>query len=162
MPAAVTTTTAEAQRDSTNAMFVAARCGEIPAMKWLLSDGGANITAVQGGKNIWQLLERHILRVSAAELSALLRVMVLQADPPYGWSPLLAPMHAQMVARGRRLRAQLLPYLEQQRTLVAENSSLPAVLQTVVIGYAAPTREDVWREASEGLTWLSSDLEGTS
>jgi hypothetical protein len=50
------TTTAEAQRDSTNAMFVAARCGEIPAMKWLLSDGGANITAVEGGKNIWQLL----------------------------------------------------------------------------------------------------------
>jgi hypothetical protein len=58
----------------------------------------------------------------------------------------LSPEHAKIATRGRQLRAQLPSYLERQRALVIAHCPLPAALQPLVAGYAAPTPEDMWAE----------------
>jgi hypothetical protein len=44
------------------------------------------------------------------------------------------------------LQAKLPSYLEQQRATIVANCPLPAVLQSLVIDYAAPTPEDMWTD----------------
>jgi hypothetical protein len=56
----------------------------------------------------------------------------------------LSPVNAELATRGRQLRAQLPAYLEQQRALAIAHCPLPAVLQPIVYGLAAPTPEDMW------------------
>jgi hypothetical protein len=58
-------------------------------------------------------------RSAAAELSSLLKVMVMLEDAPAGFVANLSPPHAEICMRGRHeLRAQLPSYLEQQRAVV--------------------------------------------
>jgi hypothetical protein len=72
--------------------------------------------------------------------------MVLVADAPPDFVARLSPAHAELVTRGRQLRSQLPSYLEQQRTLVVAHCPLPAALQPIVYGLAAPTPDDMWTE----------------
>jgi hypothetical protein len=51
---------------------------------------------------------------NAAKVTALLRVMVLQGDPPAELVARLEPIHAQVVEDGGRLRAALPAYLAQR------------------------------------------------
>jgi hypothetical protein len=82
----------------------------------------------------------------ADALASLLKVMVLLADAPPDFVAQLSPAHAELATRGQQLCAQLPSYLEQQRALVVAHCPLPAVLQPIVYGLAAPTPEDMWTE----------------
>jgi hypothetical protein len=55
---------------------------------------------------------------SAADLSSLLKVMVMLDDAPHNSIAKLSPQHADICMRGRQFRAQLPCYLEQQRATV--------------------------------------------
>jgi hypothetical protein len=50
-----------------------------------------------------------------AELTSLLRIMLLRDDPPPALVALLSPEDTDMVQEGARLRAQLLAYLAHRR-----------------------------------------------
>jgi hypothetical protein len=81
-----------------------------------------------------------------AELSALLKVMVMLEDAPATFIARLLPQHAELCRQGRQLRAQLPSYLGQQRATIVADCTLPGVLQSLVIGYAAITPEDMWAD----------------
>jgi hypothetical protein len=116
------------------------------AMKWLLEEGGASISKVGfGNRTVWENLEGHIHNANAAELSSLLKVMVILQDAPDFFVAELSPLHAELCAQGKQLRAQLPSYLKLQRTSVMAHCHLPAVLQSLVAEYAATTAEDVWK-----------------
>jgi hypothetical protein len=82
----------------------------------------------------------------AAELSSLLKVMVMLDDAPAAFVATLSPHHAKLCARGCQLRAQLPSYLEQQRVAVVAHCPLPGVLQSLVAAYAVVTPEDMWAD----------------
>jgi translation elongation factor EF-4 len=81
-----------------------------------------------------------------AELSSLLKVMVMLEDAPVDFFAILSPHDAKICTRGRQLRAQLPSYLVQQRAAVVAHCNLPAVLQSLVAAYAATTPEDMWAD----------------
>jgi hypothetical protein len=80
-----------------------------------------------------------------AELTSLLKVMVLLGEPPVRFlnAPWLSPQHIELIARGQQLRAQLPAYMKRQWALVVEHCPLPTVLLPLVVDYAAPTYEDI-------------------
>jgi hypothetical protein len=93
---------------------------------------------------VWSKLK--LEDADADALASLLKVMVLLADAPPDFVAKLSPAHAELATRGLQLRAQLPSYLEQQKALVVAHCPLPAVLQPIVFGLAAPTPEDMWTE----------------
>jgi hypothetical protein len=95
---------------------------------------------------VWGSLEKAEINADADALASLLKVMVLLADAPPDFVAKLSPAHAELATRGQQLRAQLPSYLEQQRALVVEHCPLPAALQPIVYGLAAPTPEDMWTD----------------
>jgi hypothetical protein len=84
-------------------------------------------------------------------MASLLRIMVLQADAPPSFVLCLKPPHAEIVTVGRRIRALLQVYLEQQTSLLEMQTLLPTVLLCIVTAYAVPTRVDVWTDWWERL-----------
>jgi hypothetical protein len=130
-----------------SALLMATSFGKFACAQWLLENGGASIEETNtAGQTVWNLLNLQRADMDADALTSLLKVMVLLADAPSDFVAELSPMHAELATRGRQLRPQLPSYLEQQRALVVAHCSLPAVLQPIVYGLAAPTPEDMWTE----------------
>jgi hypothetical protein len=131
-----------------HALSIAAYFGNFGAMQWLLEVQGASMTESDDlGRTVWGAFYHHGRGVgSAAELSSLLKVMVMLEDAPPFFVAKLSPAHADICTRGRQLRAQLPSYLEQQRTAVIAHCPMPGVLQAVVATYAATTSEDMWAD----------------
>jgi hypothetical protein len=128
-----------------SALLLAASRGHFACAQWLLEKGGASINeTTTAGKTVWSVLK--LENTDGGALASLLKVIVLLADAPHDFVARLSPAHAELVTRGRQLRAQLPSYLEQQRALVVARCPLPAALQPIVYGLAAPTPEDMWTE----------------
>jgi hypothetical protein len=133
-------------------LFAAAK-GHIPIMHWLLTEGGSSLAertldgALSQHWHAWYILSHSVGReTNVAELSSLLKVMVMLEDAPPFLIAKLSPQRADICTRGRQLRAQLPSYLEQQRAAVVTHCPLPGVLQSVVATYAATTPEDMWAD----------------
>jgi hypothetical protein len=109
------------------------------SVAWLLSEGGVDISM-----SLWNWID--LDEADDADLAALLRVMVLLADPPPDFLSDLSPAHALIAARGALLRAEMPSYVEQQRALIVDHCFLPAVLLPCGASYAAPTRDDMWTD----------------
>jgi hypothetical protein len=118
----------------------------IETVQWLLEYGGANVADMNSkGQTIWDLLL--IDRIppdphNPAEkslMTALLRVMVLQASPPAALTAQLFKDFKAVVQDGARLRARLPAYLARRRALLDESCPLIGPLQALVLGYEEPT-----------------------
>jgi hypothetical protein len=81
----------ERNHDCYSALLLAAACGSFTTCQWLLEHGGADIAEVtNAGETVWGLLadrldyeaHMHPADEAAAEVTALLRVMVLKGGPP--------------------------------------------------------------------------------
>jgi hypothetical protein len=121
---------------------MAAYGGNIAILHWLLVEGGESIS-IKSWSTLWILVRPKHIKV--AELSLLLKVMVMLNDAPSDFIAKSSPEHAELCERGRQLRAQLPLYLEQQRATIVGHGSLPPVLQSVVAEYAATTPADMWK-----------------
>jgi hypothetical protein len=95
---------------------------------------------------VWNHLNLNSQFDDAAELSALLKVMVMLDDASENFIEELAPQHRGLCKRGRQYRAQLPAYLEQHKADIVAQCPLPTVLQALVITYAATTLEDMWTD----------------
>jgi hypothetical protein len=135
-------------RNGWHALMLAAIFGRFPAVQYLLGEHGASITERDNcGRTVWGNM--YVLlpkEESAAELSFLLKVMVMLDDAPADFIIKLLPQHTNICTRGRHLRAELPSFLEQQQAAVVVHCSLPAVLQSLVATYAATTPEDMWTD----------------
>jgi hypothetical protein len=129
--------------------------GQLSLAYFLLVEGGVGINHVIPSRyTIWDLLHfglnqlryRGVEEIDVNGLSALLKVMVMLGDVPQFLIAALTPLNAELCTRGRQLRAQLPSYLEQQQASVIMHCPLPAVLQSLVAGYAATTPEDMWAD----------------
>jgi hypothetical protein len=141
---------AEQTTSGAHASLLATCNGKWPAVQWLLEEEGASILERDlVGSTVWSKLWGHCGEGNAAELSSLLKVMVMLDDAPADVIANLLPQHAAICTNGRRLRAQLPSYLEQQRTTVVTHCPLPGVLQTVVAAYAATTQSDMWADKED-------------
>jgi hypothetical protein len=128
-----------------SALLLAISRGCVTTAQWLLEEGGASIDETNApGQAIWEQLK--LEGVDADALASLLKVMVLLADAPPDFVAKLFPTHTELAIRGKQLRTQLPSYLEHQRALIVAHCPLPAVLQPIVFGLAAPTPEDTWNE----------------
>jgi hypothetical protein len=83
-------------------------------IQWLLEHGGADITnTTPDGRTVWNFLARNFLRfaergdVATNNLTALLRVMVLQSAPPADLVLQMSLEHSQVVKEGVWLQARL-------------------------------------------------------
>jgi hypothetical protein len=137
-------------RDGYSALLLAALHGRLATCHWLLEHGGADITdRTISGEDVWDFFELHKVTVflyDAADMAALLRVMVLKGAPSAAVAALLHPEHAQVVEEGARLRAALPAYLAQRRTLLDAHCPLIAPLRDLVRGYdpEPTTTEELW------------------
>ena len=106
---------------------------------------------------LWHFLGVELEGTDAAKLSLLLRVLMLLPMTPLqdhylrAFLAKLSPQHREIATRGRELRTLLSAYLEQQRVSVRLHCTLPAVLETIVTAYAAPTPGDMW---TDWLQWM--------
>jgi ankyrin repeat protein len=139
---------AERTLHGAHALSLAALNQRWPAMQYLLEEKGAKMTEDDnGGTTAWALLSYSVHReTNVAELSSLLKVMVMLEDVPLSFIADLSTQYADICTRGRHFRAQLPSYLEQQRAAVVTHCPLPAVLRSLVAEYAATTPEDMWAD----------------
>jgi hypothetical protein len=129
------------------ALVMAACKGKYMLVQWLLEEGKASINDRDVNDcDIWMNLELLGSTDRPAELSSLLKVMVLLVDAPSDFITKLLPQHAELATRGRLIRALRPAYLEQQRALLAAHCPLLAVLFPLVAAYAVPTSEDMWTD----------------
>jgi hypothetical protein len=141
---------AEHTTSGAHALLLATCNGQWPAVQWLLEEQGASIIERDNlGATVWSKLWGHCGGRNAAELSSLLKVMVMLDDTPADVIINLLPQHAAICKNGRRLRAQLPSYLEQQRATVVTHCPLPGVLRSVVAAYAATTPKDMWADRED-------------
>jgi ankyrin repeat protein len=137
----------ECDHRGNSALLIATSRGRITTAQWLLEQGGASIKETNtAGETVWSMLKLEDADADADALASLLKVMVMLADAPPDFVAKLSPAHAELATRGFQFRAQLHSYLKQQRALVVAHCPLPAVLQPIVFGLAAPTPEDMWTE----------------
>jgi hypothetical protein len=116
-------------------------------MQYLLEEQGASMSETSRVNNtVWDCIPSDHRGRNTAELSSLLKVVVMLEDAPAIFTARMTPQHAELCTRGRLLRAQLPSYLEQQRAAVVAHCPLPAVLHTVVATYAVTTPEDMWAD----------------
>jgi hypothetical protein len=129
-------------------LSTAATMGNYPLVQWLIEEGALIPACISHFLKTFFNTER----ANAAELSSLLKVLMLQLMSPNQDRDLsafvaqLSPQHAEICTRGRQLRDRLPAYLEQQEASVGTHCPLPAVLQAIVTAYALPTPEDLWRD----------------
>jgi hypothetical protein len=141
------------------ALSVAADHGHYSLLKWMLTEGGALITDVTVQDDVhsftvWDSISESpdLPSYDSASLLSLLKVVVLLDDAPADFIAIMSPQnaeivaHAEIVTRGREIRALRPSYLEQQHALVSSTSPLPSVLQAIVATYAEPTPEDMWTD----------------
>jgi hypothetical protein len=129
------------------ALHQAALSGDFTACKWLLEHGGADIAeANYRGITIWEILAKEFSRRPAAEVTTLLRVLVVRGDPPADLFARLRPEHARVVEEGARLRAALPAYLVRRRAILDAHCPLIAPLLALVRGYdpEPTTTEELW------------------
>jgi hypothetical protein len=120
--------------------------GKLAIVKWLLNNG-ASITAKDSrGVDVWVYMQEVWVGGEDVMLISLLKVMVLRGEAPPDFFHELPRAHAMIVAQGRTLRTQKPKYLEQQCALIRSYCALPAVLQPLILAYAAPTHEDMWTD----------------
>jgi ankyrin repeat protein len=134
-----------------HALMIAARMNHLRAMQYLLEERGAPLTKSSVfGDTEWGNIDVDVRTALAHsdDLTSLLKVMVMLEDAPADFiaNPRLSPQHADICARGRQFRAQLLSYLEQQQTAIVAHCPLPAVLQSLVAAYAATNPKDMWTD----------------
>jgi hypothetical protein len=123
--------------------MMTARMGRFPAMQYLLERGASmSEVSTNDGRSVWDNIV--LWSANSAELSSLMKIMVMVEDAPPDFNSRLSPEHADICARGRQLRAQLPSNLEQQRAVVVAHCPLPAVLQSIAATYTATTPEDMW------------------
>jgi hypothetical protein len=138
------------ERDSAghSALFWAAASERLTTCQWLLEHGGADIMEVNHtGRNIWHLLGGRLVRAAnAAELTALLQVMVLRSAPPPDFMAQLRPEHVRVVEEGARLKEALPAYLARRRALLDSHCPLIAPLRDLVRDYdpEPTTTEELW------------------
>jgi hypothetical protein len=84
----------------------------------------------------------YIPTVNAANVTTMLRTIVLYGGPPESLTVYLAPSLRQIVQEGVRLRERLPAYLTQRRALVDAHCPLLPPLQALVHGYEEPTTTD--------------------
>jgi hypothetical protein len=121
-------------------LLCAAVNAQYTATRWLLTEAGAGIS-----DTVWLCLELD-LQIAHVDLSSLLKILVMLDDAPAYFIERLSPQQAELCRRGKHFRAELPSYLEQQRAAIVTNCSLPAVLHSLVIAYAATTSEDMWTD----------------
>jgi hypothetical protein len=120
----------------------AAQRGALNRLKALLKEDAAIL--LPSIYTIWDVLPS--MGADDAELSTILKVMIMLKDTPPDFKAKLKPRHAEIVTQGQELRAQLPSYLAEQRALVVAHCPLLAVLQPLVAAYAEPTPEDMWTD----------------
>jgi hypothetical protein len=129
-------------------LLMAATYSRILTCQWLLEHGGANIAdRTDAGTDVWHIFQLDkFISDDAAEVTALLRVMVLKGAPPAEFEAQLRPEHARVVEEGTRLRAALPAYLTQRRALLDAHCPLIAPLRDLVHSYdpAPTTTEELW------------------
>jgi hypothetical protein len=126
--------------------------GAFTACQRLLEHGGADIAeANNAGDTIWTMLACSVdfadSDEEAADITALLRVMVVRGSPSADFVARLAQTeHARVVEEGARLRAALPAYLVRRRALFDAHCSLIAPLLDLVRGYVPEpsTTEEFW------------------
>jgi hypothetical protein len=102
------------------------------------------------GDTVWDLIRMDFrladLRADLADdLTALLRVTVLQSAPTVDLVVQMFPQHSRVVEERARLRAGLPAYLVRRWALLAEHTSLIAPLRALVSSYEEPaTTEELW------------------
>jgi hypothetical protein len=127
-------------------LHYAAGNAQYKAMRCLLTEAGASMSEVSNTADhtIWDTLWLPSLNYHAAELSALLRVMVMLEDAPVHFLTRVMPQHVELCRRGRQLRAELTSHLDQQRASIVAHCPLPDVLQSLVLAHATTIAEDMW------------------
>jgi hypothetical protein len=150
------------QRGST-ALSLAATYGRHSTVQWLLEEGGAKITDESFSKqseppyktevkSVWDSVADSLwVPPVEAELTSLLKVMVLLGDAPTTFIAKLQLHEAEIAFRGLQIRALRPPYLEQQQASIDAHCPLPAVLLAIVTTYVKPTTEDMW---TNWIRWL--------
>jgi hypothetical protein len=129
------------------ALTLAVMAGMLSTVQYLLEFGGADITQTTAdGQSVWDLLPGDDTEEDAfAAMTSLLRVMVLNGDPPEGTADRLYSEHGQVVKAGARLRARLPAHLARGRALLDAHCPLIAPLRALVHSYEAPlTTEEAW------------------
>jgi hypothetical protein len=155
------------------------RCAEgayLAKMQFLLEEGGAKMRdANNDGETVWDLLIEHVQEdkehltaveqrliqhfddeeeyeayvKSSAELTSLLRVLVLRDALPPTLVAHLSPEHARVAQEGSRLRARLPAYLVRQRAYLDASCPLLPPLCDNVHGYMElTTTEELWAALS--------------
>jgi hypothetical protein len=152
----------ESDDEGNTALLLAAGWDCYPVMvQWLLEYGGTQITDTNNaGDSVWTVNLHESLRDSLVNaytkgfygecvpngdvvvLTAMLRVMVLHGSPPELLARDIAPPFQRIVHDGARLRARLLAYLAQRRTLLDVHCPLLPPLQDLVHDYEEPTSTD--------------------
>jgi hypothetical protein len=101
-----------------SASLLCAFMGCYPAMQYLLEEQEASISeSDNNGDTVWNIIILRNNLDESADLSSLLKVMVMLEDAPADFiaNPGLSLQQAEICTRGRQLRAQLPSYLEQQQ-----------------------------------------------
>jgi hypothetical protein len=133
--------------------MLATRSGNFTTCQWLLEHGGADSAEANNrGQTVWTLLASHLSSVhvfDAAELSALLRVLVVRGAPPADFgigAQLEQPEHTRVMEEEARLRAALPAYLVRRRALFNAHCPLIAPLLALVRSYdpGPTTTEELW------------------
>jgi hypothetical protein len=130
-----------------SALLMAAARGRMVTCQWLLEHGGANIADVDSlGQDVWHVLRSAIRNADAAEVTALLRVMVLKGAPPTEVVAQMQPQHVWLVRGGAQLLLALPAYLVQRRALLDAHCPLIAPLLALVHSYdpEPTTTEEIW------------------
>jgi hypothetical protein len=141
----------ERNRHGSTAVMAGALNGRYATIEWLFIHGGASIDDKnESSQNVWTMLHVRPGKSDAARLTSLLKVMTLLEDAPALFTSRLSslgPSYGQLctlVKEGAGLRARLPAYLWDQRATLTAHCPLPAVLQSLIVAYAVPTRTDIW------------------
>jgi hypothetical protein len=138
-------TLTEANEDGNNVLLRA--CYGYPRLAaWLLTEGGASLECKNiEGESVWDSLIVGISHnhVDEADLSHLLRVMLLIGDAPANFADTLSPALQALVLEGGQLRARLPAYLVRRRTVLDTHCPvLLPELRDLVHGYMELTTTD--------------------
>jgi hypothetical protein len=139
-------TVIETDDNGRNALLLATLSSRFQTARWLLEYGGADVSFTVNGGSVWDALMRSYN--GSGEAVALMRVVLLQGDPPFKISSSLPkfeiPEIVRMVQERMWLRAALPAYLVQRRALLDGHCPLIPPLQDLVASYAKPSAEELW------------------
>jgi hypothetical protein len=136
-------------RHGHSALLMAAMYGRLATCQWLLEHGGADVVdRTNAGDSVWDLLIWRFSAANVAEVTTLLRVMVLKGAPP---AELLGKWHlraeyVRVVEGGARLMAALPAYLARRRALLDAHCPLIVPLLDLVRDYDPEpiTTKELW------------------